>query len=482
VRTSPFLSIVAGAAIALAGCAHVPQDTGRVAQPDFARAQHAATIHLAREGWPEARWWTGFHDEQLDALVTRALRDSPTLPVAAARLASARALLALERTSGGASAGVEIGANRQRYSGNGLFPQPIGGSFYNDASVQLKAGYDFDWWGKHRALVAAALGETNARQAEYSEAERTIATAVAQSYFRLQLLWARQDNASAMAALQKDILADKAARIAHGLANIDEQRNAERDLGTLNEQAAAFATRAGRETEALRVLLGGGELPRLARHPVDAGVAGLPGQLGLDLLARRPDLQAARWRVEAMLGRVAASQAAYYPDINLVGSFGLDAVSLGRLLLPDSRTMMIGSILQLPLFDSSRLDAQLGVARAERNEAVADYNQAVLHAVGEVAAEGATLQGLEQEAAAHAATQQASAALAASATRRLDRGLADRAAVLQARQALLRQEEIGLQLRDASLQSELALIKALGGGYSAPAIQTAAAKTSTQQH
>jgi multidrug efflux system outer membrane protein len=284
-----------------------------------------------------------------------------------------------------------------------------------------------------------------------------------------------------MAALQKDVLADKAARIAHGLANIDEQRSAERDLGTLKEQEAAFATQAGRETEALHALLGGGELPQLTRRPVDAGVAGLPGQLGLELLARRPDLQAARWRVEAMLGRVAASQAAYYPDINLVGSFGLDAISIGRLLLPDSRTMMIGSILQLPLFDSSRLDVQLGVTRAQRDEAIADYNQAVLHAVGEVAAEGATLQGLEQQAAAHTAAQQASSALAASAMRRLDQGLADRAAVLQARQAVLSQEEIRLQLQDASLQSELALIKALGGGYGAPAIQTAATKTSTQQ-
>jgi multidrug efflux system outer membrane protein len=486
VRTTPFLASLPGAALtlalALAGCAHVPYDAERVAPPDFARAQHAASIRLARDGWPEARWWTSYNDEQLDALVTRALRDSPTLPVAAARLASARAALAVERTGAGLSAGLEIGASRQRYSGNGLFPEPIGGNYYNDASVQLKAGYDFDWWGKHRALVAAALGETNARQAEYSQAERTIAAAVAQSYFRLQLLWARQDNVLAMAALQSDVIADKAARIAHGLANIDEQRNAERDLGTLQEQAASFATQAARETEALRALLGGGELAPLAHRPVNAGVAGLPRQLGLELLARRPDLQAARWRVEAMLGRVAASQAAYYPDINLAGSFGLDAVSLGRLLLPGSRTMMIGSILQLPLFDSSRLDAQLGVARAQRNEVIADYNQAVLHAVAEVAAEGATLQGLERQSVAHAATQQASAALVASASRRLNQGLADRAAVLQEKQAVLRQEEIGLQLRDAGLQSELALIKALGGGYRSPAVQSAAATTSNQQH
>lgn len=161
---------------------------------------------------------------------------------------------------------------------------------------------------------------------------------------------------------------------------------------------------------------------------------------------------------------MAARQAAFYPDINLVGSFGLDAVSIGRLLRPDSRTMMIGSMLQLPLFDSKRLDAELGVARAERNAAIADYNQSVQRAVAEVTEEGATLQGLEKQAASHAATRASATALAASATRRMNQGLADRAALLQAKQGELREEEIRLQLQDAALQTEVALIKAFGGG------------------
>jgi multidrug efflux system outer membrane protein len=287
-----------------------------------------------------------------------------------------------------------------------------------------------------------------------------------------------------MAALQRDLLADKAARIAHGLASIDEQRGAERDLGALDEQAASLATQAARETEALRALVGAGadDLQPLERRAVVAGVAGLPSRLGLELLARRPDLQAARWRVEAMLGRVAASQAAYYPDINLAGAFGFDTVKVGRLLLPDSRTMLLGSVIQLPLFDSKRLDAYLGVARAGRDEMIADYNQAVLHAVTEVAEEGATLQGIEKQMAAHLATHQASAALVSTATRRMNQGLADRGALLQARLGVLRQHDVDLQLTDAQLQSQAALAKALGGGYRAEPGQAAPAQTQTQQH
>jgi multidrug efflux system outer membrane protein len=469
-------------ALAQAGCAQAPNDRVMQAPPDFARAQHAASIKLARDAWPEARWWTSFHDKQLDALITRALQESPTMALAAARVATANASLAIERSGGGAWAYGEAGIDRQLFSGNGLFPPPIGGSFFNEMSVQIKAGYDFDWWGKHRALVAAALGESNARLAEASQAEKTLAVAVAQSYFRLQMLWARQDNVLAMTALQQELIADKAARVAHGLAVNDEQRAAERDLGALNEQAASLQTQAARETEALRALVGAGfdNLPRLEHRPVTVGVAGLPAQLGIELLARRPDLQAARWRVEAMLGRVAASEAAYYPDLNLSGAIGLNSVTVGKLLSPDSRTMFLGSLLQLPLFDSARLDANLGVARAARDEVIADYNQAVLHAVTEVAEEGATLQGIARQAAANEATIDASAALVSAATRRMNQGLVNRSALLYAKQDLLRQEAIRLDLQGASLQTELALIKALGGGYRAEAPQTAANTTTTQ--
>jgi multidrug efflux system outer membrane protein len=476
-------------ALALAGCAHVPPDSSKAVPPDFARAQHAPEIRLARDAWPTAQWWLDYHDPQLDQLVELALKDSPTLAAAQARVLGAQAALGAERAAGGVQLGLDAGLIRQRYSGNGLFPAPIGGAFYNDASVKVQASYDFDWWGKHRSLVAAALGEVNARQAEASQARQTLAAALAQSYFRLQLLWARLDNTNALAALQRELIADRKARIAHGLANADEQRTAELDLGTITGQAARLATQAGREREALRALAGAGSgaLGQLAHHAPVAPVAALPRQLGLELLARRPDLQAARWRVEAALGRVAASQAAFYPDLNLVGAFGLDAVSIGRLLRPGSRTLLAGAVLELPLFDSGRLDAQLGAARAERDAMIADYNQSVLDAVRDVAAEGVTLQGIEQQTRAHAATSAATTALLGSASARFQRGLADRSALLQAKLAVLRQQDGDLQLQDAALQTQVALVKALGGGYRAEPVRTAAASTaaastSPQQH
>jgi len=475
-RHSSFIlknAVIAGAVLALlAGCIAVPADTSKSASIDLAaRAQHAPDINQPADAWPAEQWWLAYSDPQLNALVARALKDNPSLAVVQARVAGAQAIVTAERADEGAKVGLETGLNRQRYSSNGFFPAPIGGSWFNDANVQVRASYDVDWWGKHRALVAAAIGESNARQAESAQAAQAIAASVAQSYFRLQMLWARQDNVNAIASVQREIVAGRKARIAHGLATREQQAGAELDLGTLEEQAARLSTQALREREVLRALVGADAqgLSDLARFKPAPAANALPRELGMELLARRPDLQAARWRVEAQLGRVAASEAAFRPDINLVGALGLDAVSLGKLLRWPSRTPLLGATLDLPLFDSGRLKAQLGVARSNRDELVADYNEAVLAAVREVAQEGATLQGLEQEAQKHQAALDAGRKLVDSAEARMKRGLLERAGVLQAKMTLLRQQDTDLQLADARLQTQVALVKALGGGYRADA-------------
>ena len=479
------LTLIAGAACALvlAGCVHVPADTGKARAPDFARAEHAAILDLGVDAWPAERWWQDYRDPQLTRLVDSALAGNPTLAVLDARVRSAGALLQAEQAAGGVQARLETGMNRQRYSSNGFFPAPIGGSWYTDTTVQGRISYDIDWWGKHRAQVAAAIGETRAVAAQASQAQQALAASVAQSYFRLQMLWARADNLAAQAAVERALLADRNARVRHGLATVDAQRGVELELGKLAEQAALLEAQAGREREALRALVAAGpDAFTLERRLPQTAQAALPRRLGIELLARRPDLQAARWRVEAALGRVAASEAAFYPDLNLSGAIGLDSVSLAKLLRGGSRTMLAGALLDLPLFDSGRLDASLGIARAERDALFAEYNEAVLNAVRDVALEAASLQGIERELQAHAGAAQASAQLAGSAEARLKRGLTDRSALLQAQLEVLRQRGTALQLQDAQLQTQVALVKALGGGYHAPAQQIAGAPATTQQH
>jgi multidrug efflux system outer membrane protein len=462
-KTAPLLAML----LAMAGCAHVTPDLHPLAQRDIAGAELASGIKLAREGWPQAQWWTAYHDEQLNALIRQALASGPTLEVAAAQIGSASSTL--QRTA--ADVGVDISAyanaNRQRYSGTGLFPAPIGGTYFTAETLRLDARYNFDWWGKNRAQVAAAVGELTAGRAAYAQAEQALAAAVAQSYFRLQGAWARLANTEQLATAQTALAQDKAKRIARGLANADEQRGAELELNLIRKRQAELRADIGREREALRALVGAGSgaLADLKPQPLNATPHALPARLGIELLARRPDLQAARWKLEASLSRIDAAKAAFYPDVNLTGSIGLDTVKLENLLQAASRTLYLGPTLTLPLFDSRRLDAQLDSARTSRNERIAEYNQAVIDAVRDVAQDGVQLQSIEQQIAQQAEATGLARAQMASAQARLDRGLADRGSVLNAQLALLRQRDADLYLQQVQLLAEVALTNALGGGY-----------------
>ncbi|CAN7437450.1 efflux transporter outer membrane subunit [Duganella sp. LjRoot269] len=462
-KTAPLLAML----LAMAGCAHVTPDLHPLARRDIAGAELASGIKLAREGWPQAQWWTAYHDEQLNALIKQALASGPTLEVAAAQIGSASS--ALQRTA--ADVGVDISAyanaNRQRYSGTGLFPAPIGGTWFTAETLRLDARYNFDWWGKNRAQVAAAVGELTAGRAAYAQAEQALAAAVAQSYFRLQGAWARLANTEQLATAQTALAQDKAKRIARGLANADERRGAELELNLIRKRQAELRADIGREREALRALVGADSsaLADLKPQPLNATPHALPARLGIELLARRPDLQAARWKLEASLSRIDAAKAAFYPDVNLTGSIGLDTVKLENLLQAASRTLYIGPTLTLPLFDSRRLDAQLDSARTSRNERIAEYNQAVIDAVRDVAQDGVQLQGIEQQIAQQTQATGLARAQMASAQARLDHGLADRGSVLNAQLALLRQRDADLYLQQVQLLAEVALTNALGGGY-----------------
>jgi multidrug efflux system outer membrane protein len=463
--------------ICTAGCAHIPGDRDVLPQQDAAHAELASDIKLARDGWPEARWWTLYGDPQLDKLIDQALRESPTVKIAATRISSAQAALATNRAEIGWQTDATATANRQRYSGNGLLPAPIGGSYYNEDTLQARAQYGFDWWGKNRAQIAAATGEINASRADYAQAEQALAAAIAQSYFNLQSDWARAVNLEQIATAQKALVADKAKRIAHGLANSDEQNVAEAELAAVEKQLAALNAQSMRERESLRALIGGDgtALADLQPRPTSDTPHALPGRLGYELLARRPDLQAARWRVQASLSRVEATEAAFYPDINLNASMGLDSISLSHLFEFASRTLFIGPTVSLPLFDSKRLDARLGTARALRNELIANYNQSVVDAVRDVAQGGATLQGLENQIRQQDAATKASSALLHSAQAKFKQGLIDRSTLLSAELAVLKQQDLSLQLRNQQLLAEVALTKALGGGYRAESSSAAPA-------
>lgn len=461
--------------LALSGCVTVPPDEHPIGQQKLDKLDLAADIKLAREGWPEAQWWTQYQDPQLNALLKQALTGSPTLDVAASRIRHAHAAMTAIAATEDLDVGLSADANRQRYSANGLFPAPIGGAFINEMTFGVKASYDIDWWGKNRARISAAIGEGNASRAEYAATEQTLAAAVVQQYVQLQQTRAQLDLIGKITQVQHALLTDQQRRIAQGLAAIDTQQQAEANLAELHRQSAELNAQINISREGLRALICADQQALGDLKPVNlpALMPGTPPHLGYDLLARRADLQAAHWRIESSMNRVQAAEAAFYPDVNLSAAVGLDSLTLDHLLEASSRTPFIGSSLTLPLFNSRALKGQLGQARSERDQLIADYNQQVLNAVRDVAQSSAQLRGLDAQLQAHQASRNATAGLLKSTESRLAHGLADQASTLNAELALLKQDQATLQLQTQQRLAEVSLIKALGGGFRSQAAHSA---------
>src|SRR5712664_496199 len=136
--------------------------------------------------WPREDWWTIFGEPKLDALMQQALQGNPSLRAAEARVRAARALADAAGASLYPRLDLDASATRQRISRNDIYPPPFGGSWVNQGRIALDFNYEFDFWGKHRAELEAALGDASAVLADAAQARLVLATAVAQTYFQAQ--------------------------------------------------------------------------------------------------------------------------------------------------------------------------------------------------------------------------------------------------------------------------------------------------------
>ena len=248
------------------------------------------------------------------------------------------------------------------------------------------------------------------------------------------------------------------------------------DLAPLNADAAAprqsivqLETQRAQAERQLQALLGVHALAPLAPLPLPT-LSTLPGaDARLDLLARRPEIAAARDRVQAALKDVDAQRAAFYPDISISALAGFDALQLGSLLHGSNRELGATPAIHLPIFDAGRLRAGLDAKRADVALAAAQYDQALQQAVGEVNDATVRLQGAQREAAPLAGQRRGRERDLASARLREQAGLIDGHERLVDELVLTALQDQELDLRLQTLLARIDLDHALGGALPAPA-------------
>ncbi|NKJ43959.1 efflux transporter outer membrane subunit [Novosphingobium sp. SG720] len=465
---------VAGLALLTGGCAVPPPraQLATVATPEKLGASQslAPASGASAANWPSDGWWQAYGDSQLDSLIAEGLAGATDLRVAQARFAKAQAVAGESRSAllPSLTAGAQGGLTQQ--SNNYLFPQgmsPRGWPDYGQASLSLS--WDLDFWGKNRAALSAAKSDAAAAGAEAAATRLTVSAGIASAYADLASLFAQRDAAvDAVEVRQKtrDLMAD---RQRQGLENMGAVERAVSSLETAQGDLASLDESIGLARNRIAALMGAGPDRGLAiaRPQIDLGkaTAGLPANLPAELIGRRPDVIAAKLRVQSSDSRIRQARAAFYPSVNLSALIGMQALDIGKVFQSGSDYGSVGPALSLPILDGGRLRAQYRGTEADHEVAVAQYDAALVQALHDVADAATSQQALGQRLGRAQAAQASAQAAWTVANNRYRGGLATYLDVLNAEDSLIAARKTVASLQTRAFALDVAMVRALGGGF-----------------
>ena len=444
----------------------------------------ATTLGLGDAAGPVIadNWWTALGDPQLDRIMADALAGSPTLSQALARVRLADAAVTGRRAEGRPQVDLSSQEQRTRLSGNYIIPPPYGGSDRWVGSTLGEFRLNLDFWGRQAAVVEQARGSARAAAIDVGAARLALTANVAQAYVELV-------RAERLAAIADEFVTSRQrsvslvqSRIRNQLASNFDIRAAETLL--IEAQQARLRAQGQREVvvHALAALAGRGAdyYPTIqaARINLDAALP-LPTALPADLLGRRPDLLAGLARIDAAAAGRKVARASYYPNIDLLGNAGFQAIGLGSLLTGGAFTWAVGPSLRLPIFDGGRLRSDYQRATADLDIATADYNESVLRAVRDAADAIAQVRTSNADAAEQARLLATLQDVVRLDQRRTSSGLGSQLDILASGTRLLDARQAATNIAADGIIRRVQLIVALGGGFQPDSVATAAAHTQT---
>lgn len=474
------------AAVLLAGgCAWYQEEKERAEILDTPSMDHmvaeVASFASSREQWPNDQWWTRFSSPELNVLEETALKDNPSLKKAGARLREAQALVRVEGARLLPFLDADASLTHERLSQHGVFAalnrEVAGARFLLGIINPLSFRYEFDFWGKNRALLEAALGQAASEDAELAEVRLRLTAAVARAYFRGLALQQQLELVQTMVDIRRDLYRLAETRFRLGLDDGFKVKQAIAELETVNKREAGVRDQLDVQRHLLARLSGKG--PDGA-HDLFAHRAvtipeqiPLPDHLPIGLLARRPDLAAALYRADAAARRIKFAKAQFLPSIDLTAFVGFNALvltkgadQLGKLLFSgQSFSYGVAPGLRLPWFEGGRLRGELKAQRAEYDAAVELYNETLLDAMREVADSLSAWHTTRSILESHHRLLASLDDDYHLAKVRLTSGLDDDREVLKHRFPLLEQEYALRALESDQLVAMVDLIESLGGGY-----------------
>jgi NodT family efflux transporter outer membrane factor (OMF) lipoprotein len=451
----------------VAGCSLIPDFVRPAAPAPAAWKNGDAGVAPT---WPPADWWRGFGSAPLDRLIETAQRNNYDLAAAAARVLQADA----QTRIAGASLlpGLDVGASASRRweRTSGSSGRSGGTVVTTSFGASLSASYQLDLFGGNRAALAAAEASALSSRFDRETVALSVLSGVAGAYFQTLQLRERLAVARRNLANAEEVLRVVQARVDNGAASpldLAQQRTV-----VAGQRAAIppLQVQAQQSEHALALLMGSApaatdiEGASVMQLQPPAVAPGLPSEL----LVRRPDIQTAEAQLVAANAQIGVARAAFFPSIALTADGGYASATLASLFQPSSLFAAVAASAVQPIFSGGRLEGGLELAKARREELIANYRKAVVSAFADVEdALVAIRRTAEQEALQADALEQARLAYDLAETR-YRAGAVDLLAVLEAQRTLFQAEDQMVQIRSSRLQAAIDMFAALGGGWQRP--------------
>jgi multidrug efflux system outer membrane protein len=430
------------------------------------------------EAWKESaprytedgRWWRIYQDAELERVVDEAIAGNADLVIALARVDEARALLGEARSFLWPSLDAQGSASRQQISTETATSPPGIPRQFTTYRGTLNVSWELDLFGRLRAGTAAARAEFEASEASRDAVRLALAAQAAKSYFALRALDEQVELTRRTVRLREEALALQRRRHSAGVISEFELRQLEAETAAVRAQLPPLERDREREEVALSVLLG--RTPRdvfsgtiRVRQDLDASLEApvLPAGMPSELLLRRPDLVEAERLLAAANARVAVARSEMFPSISLTAFLGGESQELSNLFSAPARIWGLAAGVTQPIFAGGRLAARSDAAKARERQALAQYEQAIRSAFGDVrtalVAQARSRESFEAESARAAALTDTLRL----ARLRYENGIASQLDVLDAERGLLAARSARIEALRAHRAAVADLFRALGG-------------------
>jgi NodT family efflux transporter outer membrane factor (OMF) lipoprotein len=429
----------------------------------------AQTTHYPKE------WWVWFEDPQLNHLIEMALACHPDIHIADTRIRRAFQEARVARSALFPHLFGIVDVQRKKISALGEGFVPGLPTLFTETTLKLtSAVYELDIWQKNHSLFYASLDKMQAALAEFEQARLLLATTLAGVYFDLQMHMVRKKVTEERLIARRELYHLLKQQFDLGIISEFRLYEVDSEVQWLRDLIHALEGEIAIDRHALVALVGDvgslcSEQVKLDEMPAAQfkALLPLPSTLCIDLLARRPDIVAQKWRVEAACLDIHAAKADFFPRIDLLSWLGVQSIQIDKLFRGETLLSLGEGMTTLPLFLAGKLQARLGIAREDLEIAIESYNQALLNAVQEVSDALSDLQTAMERKKTVAHSLKDARELFDLTQQKYDGGVINKLTLLNAVENVLVQQDLEVRIELERFEAAVDLIRATGGGYHA---------------